>query len=245
MVLIGEGDVVEADGAAYGGREVISGGGVGFVLGVEDFEDAVGGGATGEDHLVEGVEAVDGFVEEAEEEEEGGEFAGGHFAFHDGGAAEGEDEGVSVHAEEGHAGGVDGPPFHHAEVGAAEEVGEAVEAVVFGFFGGVGFDLADAGDVVVEEGVEVGGGFALVFVAIAAAGGVDPRADAEEGYGEGGPGGDFGVEVEEDDADAEDLECGDESLFDAVDEDALHVHDILDDAGHDVAGTAGIEPAEG
>lgn len=104
MVLIGEGDVVEADGATDGGWEGVSVGCVGFVLGIEDFEDPVGGGATGEDHLVEGVETVDGFVEEAEEEEEGGELAGGHFAFHDGGASEGEDEGVSVHAEERHSG---------------------------------------------------------------------------------------------------------------------------------------------
>ncbi len=242
--LVGEGDRAEFDAAFDATWDDGAVGGVGFFLGIEDVEDAVSGGASGEDHLVEGVEAVDGFVEEAEEEEEGDEFALGEGAGHDLLTAESEDEDVTCHFHEGHAGRVVSPPAHHAESGLAEHFGRLVEADEFGGFRGVAFDLADAGDVVVEEGVEVGGGFALVAVAVASFGGIDPCADGEEGDGEGGPAGDERVEEVEVDADAEDLEHGDDALFDAIDEDAFHIGDVFDNSGHDVAGAAGIEPVE-
>ena len=245
LVAVGEGDLAEFHVPGDGIGEGIAIGGVWFVVGIEDLEDAISGGSGGEGHLVELVEAGDGFVEEAEEEEELHELAEFHAAAHDLPAAEAEDEDVSAHADEGHAGGVAGPPEHDAEGGFAEFVGVAVEAGVFLDFGGEALDLADAGDVVVEEGIHVAGGLSLIPVAAPGMSRINPGAGGEEGDGEGGPEGDAGVIEVEGDSDDEDLEDGHEALFDAVDEDSLHGGDVLDDPGHDVSGAAAIEPAEG
>jgi hypothetical protein len=40
------------------------------------------------------------------------------------------------------------------------------------------------------------------------------------------------------------LQRCDEALLNSVDENALHISDVLHHAGHDVAGPAGIEPLE-
>ena len=53
-----------------------------------------------------------------------------------------------------------------------------------------------------------------------------------------------GVEPEEIDADAEDLQHGDDALLDAVDEHAFHGGDVVDDASDDVARGALVVPAE-
>ena len=44
--------------------------------------------------------------------------------------------------------------------------------------------------------------------------------------------------------DHDDLEHGDDALFDAIDEDALDGVDILEDAGHEVARRAVVKPAQ-
>ena len=90
-------------------------GGVGFLFGVEDFKNPVGRSAAGEDHLVEGIEAVDRLVEERKEKQELRNFALRQIAAHHRAAAEGEDEHVAGHPDERHAGRVDGPPFHHPQ----------------------------------------------------------------------------------------------------------------------------------
>ena len=123
-------------------------------------------------------------------------------------------------------------------------IGKAVEARVFGFLRGVGLDLAHAGDVIVQQRVEIGGGVALVAVAVAALGRVDPRAKGEEGHRQRGPCRHGGIEEKQKHADAQHLQRGDQALLDAVDEHALHVGDVLDDAGHDISGAAGVEPAQ-
>jgi hypothetical protein len=64
-VVVGEGDVFEADVAGEGGGEDGAGIGVFLFGGIEEIEDAFGGGAAGVVDLVEVMEAGDGFVEEA------------------------------------------------------------------------------------------------------------------------------------------------------------------------------------
>ena len=166
-------------------------------------------------------------------------------ALHDLRASEAEDEDVADHPEEGHSRGVKGPPLHEAQGGAAEGVGEGVEALVLFGFRGVGLDLADPRDVVVEEGVHVAGGLALAPVAITGVAGVDPGPDGEEGDRKGGPEGDFRVGEVHHRPDGEDLDQGHEAELDAIDEDSLHGGDVLDHPGHDVPGAAAVEPAQG
>lgn len=77
---------------------------------------------------------------------------------------------------------------------------------MFFCFGGVGLDLANAGDVIVEEGIQVRRGFALFAVAGAGVLGVEIGAESQERDGDGGPERDLPIgEVHEggDDADLE------------------------------------------
>ena len=138
---------------------------VGLGFGVHDFENPVAGGAAGLENLVELVQAADGLVKKADEDEEGDERAGFHLSREDERCAEARDEENAERGEEFHARLVDRPGFHDGEGGLADAVAGAVEAGVFAVLAGVGFYLADAGDVVVEEGIEGGDGLALFAVA--------------------------------------------------------------------------------
>ena len=53
-----------------------------------------------------------------------------------------------------------------------------------------------------------------------------------------------GVDAEKKDADADDLQHGDDALLDAVDQHALHRGDVVDDARDDVARGALVVPAQ-
>ena len=95
-----------------------------------------------------------------------------------------------------------------------------------------------------QQRVEIRCGVPLVPVAVAAARRVDPRAERQEWHRKGGPRRDSRIQIEQENPDAQHLQRGDEPLLDAVDEDALHVGDILDDPRHDVTGPARVEPLQ-
>ena len=119
-----------------------------------------------------------------------------------------------------------------------------VEIRVFLGFGGVGFDLADAGDVVVQQGIQRGGRVALSLVAVAGVLRVNPSADHEDRNGRVAQSATCQSREIHHDADRDQLDERDETEFDAVDEHPLHGGDVFHDARHDVAGAAGIEPVE-
>ena len=127
----------------------------------------------------------------------------------------------------------------------AELFARGVEAFVFGGIAGVAFDLADAIEVVVQEGVEIGGGAALHSVALAGSEGVGEGAGDEERDGSKRAEGEGGTPPEHETEDDGDLQDGDRTLFDAVDEDTFDTADVFDHTGHDVAGGAVVEPGEG
>ena len=102
------------------------------------------------ENLVQLVEASYGFVEIAGEDEKCHERAGVHFAGDDLVCSKASDEEQSAGGNKFHAGLVERPGFHHGERGLAHAVAGLVETGVFACLAGVGFDLADAGDVVVE-----------------------------------------------------------------------------------------------
>ena len=224
---------------------IIWGGAAWFCWGIEDFEDAFTGGAACLDELIEGVEFGDGIVEGADEPEDGDEIADGHLLMENGLAAEADDEDGAASAEEAHGGIVECPDFHDAEGGLAELMADGVEAGVFLVFADVGFDLANAREIIVEESVHRGGGFALESVAGGSGEGVEEGAGGEEGDGGEGEPSEVNIVRKEHGGDDDDLEEGDDPAFDAVDQNPFYGSDILEEAGHDIAGGAIIEPGEG
>lgn len=124
VFIVGEVDVFKGDVAFDGSGEWVAAGGVRFVFGVEDFEDAIGGRSGGEGHLVELMEFADGLVEEGQHEEELEELAEFHFSVDDRQATRSQNEDVANHAEEGHARRVKGPVAHQLEGGLLEAHGE-------------------------------------------------------------------------------------------------------------------------
>ena len=84
---------------------------------------------------------------------------------------------------------VKSPGFHHGERGFAHAIAGLIETGVFACLTGVGFDLADAGDVVVEQGIQRRDGFALRAVAGACGERVGERSGTEEWNGNENGGG--------------------------------------------------------
>jgi hypothetical protein len=109
----------------------------------------------------------------------------------------------------------------------------------------VGLDLPDAGNVVVQQRIEVGRRFPLVAVAVAALCRINPCADRQHRHRQRRPRRDTGIEDEKDHADPHHLQQRDDPLLDAVDQHALHVRHVLHHPCHDVARPPRIEPLEG
>ena len=110
---------------------------------------------------------------------------------------------------------------------------------------GVGFDLADAGEVVVEYGVERGGGFGRrrpfrlrLFR--------PPDGDeADEGKGSEDDEGQLPGVVEHVAEDDQELQNGGDGLIQPLDNNAVRGRDVAGDAGHDFPGGVFIKPRDG
>ena len=240
---VGERDVPELhlsrDRKRFGGWRI-----VGLGRFVEDFKHALARGPPSLEDLVELVKPADGLVEKSGKQQESGEVSDAHFVAQDGLRTEGDDEGRAEGGEQGHRGVVDRPDAHDHERGLLKGAAERVEAAVFLVLADVGLDLADAGQIVVEQRVHGGRGLALAAVAQLRSEGVGERAAGEERDGGQAPEGEGRVVGKEHRRDDDDLKDSDGALLDAVDEDALDGVDVLHDAGHDVAGGAVVKPAE-
>ena len=218
--------------------------GVGFWCGVENIKDPFAGGAAGLDDLVELVEASDRFVKEADKDEKGDENAEVEFALEGGPAAVAEDDKAAQGGKEIHPRVVESPGAHHDEGGLAELFARGVEAFVFGGLPGIAFDLPDTIEIIMEEGVEVGSGAALRAIAFAGGEGVSEGAGHKEGHRAKGAEGEGWAPPKHETEDDSDLQDGDGTLFNAVDEDTFDTAHVLDHASHDVAGGAVVEPSE-
>ena len=115
---------------------------------------------------------------------------------------------------------------------------------MFFFLAHVGFDLANAREVVVQEGVHGRGGDPLLFVAGAGSERVQQRPRHEERHGREGDERDPRAEITQHHHDDGDLKHRDDALLDAVDQDALDSGDILQNPGHEVARGPVVEPAK-
>jgi hypothetical protein len=208
---------------------------------IEDVENAFAGGPGGLEHLVEAMQPADGFVEQGEIEEETDQLAQREDAIKDLGPPRHSTRTVPRAAAKLMAGEIIGPGEHDAERALAQIVGALGESRVLVFFVTKGFDLADALEIVHEQGVHGAGGAALGAVT-AMGGEVYQRAPpASKGIGHHGDRGESGLRGEQDGEDADDAEHGNGPLFGAVDEDAFDGVDVLDDARHEVARGALIE----
>ena len=244
---VGEADVLEA-GAERAGRQGLGVGRAGDFDGVvEDFKDAVAGGAALADPLVDLVEFADGLVEEHDIHEEGEPFGDGEGAgvVQANPAADADDDDDAEAGDEGGAGAVIGPGEDGLEAGGAEGLGLVQEAAALVVLEAESLDEAVALDVFDEEAVQVGGGFADVFPEFVGIAGVGDAPEVENGQGEKRAGGEEGVFIPEHDADADESEDGTQALVGAVEEDAFDVGDVVDDAGGDFAGLALVVKGHG
>ena len=217
---------------------------IGALLGgIEDVKYAGGGGAGGLEDLVQAVEASDGFVEEDPGiEKEGDELAHVHSAAHDIGAAHPEDEADARGTDELHGGAVGGPGAHDDERAVSQVVRALGEAPILVRLAAEGFDLADALQVVHEQGVHGAGGFALQAIALVRRERVPERAAHQEGHGCQCHHRQEGIGKEHESQGSQDAQQRDRSLFDAVDQQPLDVVHVFDDPGHEVARGALVEP---
>ena len=157
------------------------------------------------------------------------------------GAAAPEDEHGAEGGGEIHGGRIIGPGEHDPEGALAEIIGALGESLVFVLFADEGFDLADALEIVHEQGVHGAGGAALGAVAAVGGEGVPEGAAGEEWERDQRDGGQGGLGGEEDGQHAEYTEDRDGALFGAIDEDAFDGVDVFDHPGHEIARGPGVE----
>ncbi len=191
------------------------------------------------------MQAAYRLVEEGEVEEELHQLAHGHLVGEHLGATEPEHQAGAERRGEGHGGRVDGPGAHDGERAFAEVFRAGSEAGVLVALAAEGLDLTDALEVVHEQGVHRARGLALDAVAMVGGEGIPECATDQEGQGDERDTGQHGVGAEENRQHADNAQDGDGALLGAVNEQALHGVHVLDDAGHEVARGALVEPADG
>ncbi len=147
---------------------------------VEDFKDAFAGSASRLDELIQAVQAADGFVKKTGQDDESCEFAELHRAAENGTSAESQHENQTGGGEEIHRRRIERPRPHNDQSRLTKLLADGVEMSVFLVFPDVSFDLANAGQVVVQEGIHRGGSLALEPVTFVRGEGVGECADDEK-----------------------------------------------------------------
>ena len=158
FVGVGERDVFEPDVAGHVLRAQAFGE-VGLIRRVDDFENALRRDDAAGEGLGEGVDARNGIEQKSPGDEEGNDHAGLDFALQGEPRAEGDHQDDAGLGDEGDAGPDDRLAAHDGHVFFPDLARGLVEGFERLRLHRVGLDLADAGEVVVEDGVERGGGF--------------------------------------------------------------------------------------
>ena len=178
--------------------------------------------------LIELVQTPDWFVKETREHQERHQDTDIHLLMEDAMRTEASDEQHATRGKEGHCRTVDRPGAHDDEGRLPKRIAGCIEARMLAPLARVGFDLPDPRDVVVKKGVEGGGCPALQAVTRSRGEGVGKRSGCEQGNGRKGYRGQLGIVGEHKAAHDHDLQDGDRSLFEPVDQDPLKRRHILD-----------------
>ena len=126
----------------------------------------------------------------------------------------------------------------------AELVADRVKSGVLFALADEALDLPDAGEIIVEERVHRGGGAPLEAIAPVRRQRVPKSAPGQKREGNEPNQGQGGAEIKHHTEDNHELKDGYDSLFYSIDQHPLDRGHILEDAGHQIAGGAIIEPAQ-
>ena len=216
---------------------------------IEDLEHSVARRAGGGQHLVELIKLTHGLVNEGAVSKKTYEVAEGEIApvllaLDEETAADAHDRDGPKGAEEVGAGAVQGPAVHGLEGVVAQEVGGVPEATALAVAEGKRADEAMAGYVFHEQAVERTGGFPGIFPQDASRFEVHASEDEHDGQRSQHQGGKERLLREEDGTDADEGQEADGALFGSVEQGALHVLHILDDARSDFTGLALVVVAD-
>ena len=215
-----------------------------LVLGIENLKHAVRRRTPRKQHLVERVEAVDRLVKQREKQQEFRKVANRQLALHHGRTTKAQHQHIAYHPQKRHARRVQRPPLHHSQRRDPQLVGKLIEPFMLRTLRSVGLDLSHARDVVVQQGIEIRCGISLIAITIPPLCRINPRAHRQQRHWQSRPCRNRRVEDEKKNPDAQNLQRRDQTLFDSIDEHALHVGHILDHPRHDVARAFSIKPNE-
>ena len=242
-------DVLESD---LPGRAVPSGqnprrkgGGVSRLdLRIQNGKDPFSGGAAGLDQLVKAVETGNRLVKHPDIKEKRDEFSDRHSPLQHGLPTEPEHQAAPQGSHEGHGWVVEGPSPHDFQRGGPNLLGDLLKSFRTLPKPPVGFDLADALQVIHQQGIQCRGSFPLDPVPGMGGDRVPECPGGQKGNRGEGPGGEVGIQPEQDDADTDQLDQGNQTLLNAVDQHPLHVHHVLADAGQQIAAGAVVVPGD-
>ena len=190
------------------------------------------------------VEAGNGFVEKADEQDELHQLAGRHAAAHTPPRTGHKQQDEAEIAEQRHGWRVEGPRGHEARLFVFKAVTGSEKFFLPHVLGGVALDLTNAGKGVVQRGIEGAGRFAGGGGARGHPAGIDPATGGDERRGRENDQGELRVGHEHDNGSDEDLQHSGEALLNAFEDDALRGGHVVGELGEDVAGALMIEPAQ-
>jgi len=190
------------------------------------------------------MQAADGIVQEGGEHEELDVIADIEPAIEHGIRAETGDEHQAERGEQIHRRRISRPRLHHHQRRVGHLAAGAIEAGMLLALPDESLDLADAGEVVVQQGVHRRGGCALHPVALVRRERVSERARREQRQRGERQQREHRLDPHKHHSHDDDLEHRDDPLLEPVDQHPLDRRNILEHAGHQVAGGAIIKPAQ-
>ncbi len=231
---------LEATGDRRGARDVL-----GLVRLGHQVGHPVGTGEGSLDGLPGAAEVPDGGVETFEVKEEGHQVRDGQ------GTRQGQPPAEVNHDEGAERGGEfhkrleGGHQFEGAELGLAVTLDACMNAGGFLGLAGEGFDLADAGEIVVQEGVQVAQHLLTVAEGRADISGVNPQRQEYQRDGDEAEEGEFPVQAKQDDGNADQGDQVDDHVGDGVGDELLEQVGVVDHVGHEVADLLILVEAQG
>ena len=213
-------------------------------LRVDDLEQPIAGSQRVLEHMVQGVQLVDRRVEQAQVPDKCNQCSHGDLLrLHQADAIQ-DDRNCSQRTHEHHRRGVHRPQAHHFQGALAVIAAPLLEPLHLVALAVEGEGFLDPGDGVLQDAVHFGGAFPHLVVQAVRPHGILPRADHQKGNGNKGRHRQLPVQVEQDDHDADQGQCGGDDLLHTVDENPFDMGDVVVDAGHDLAGRPVLEIIE-